>query len=281
MPYLGNQPSSGGYHKLDNLTASATDTYALTLGGSAYYPATANQLMVSLNGVIQAPQDSFTISGSNIVFASTLSASDSIDFIMSFGDVYGIGTPADGTITDAKIQSMAASKLTGALPAIDGSALTGVSAGKLLNLVSTEKTDQFTTTSTSFVDVTGMSATITPSSTSSKILVFFTVGLVGNSTGGQFCYAQLVRDSTAISVGDIAGSRIPVSAGFGGDVAYENGPLTIHVLDSPSTTSATTYKIQFRVQSGGTAKFNSRGDDADNSGIGRTSASLTVMEIEA
>jgi len=127
MPYLGNQPSSGGYHKLDNLTASATDTYALTLGGSAYYPATANQLMVSLNGVIQAPQDSFTISGSNIVFASTLSASDSIDFIMSFGDVYGVGTPADGTITNAKIQSMAASKLTGALPAIDGSALTGIS----------------------------------------------------------------------------------------------------------------------------------------------------------
>jgi hypothetical protein len=127
MPYLGNQPSSGGYHKLDNLTASATDTYALTLGGSAYYPATANQLMVSLNGVIQAPQDSFTISGSNIVFASTLSASDSIDFIMSFGDVYGVGTPADGTITNAKIQSMAASKLTGALPAIDGSALTGLS----------------------------------------------------------------------------------------------------------------------------------------------------------
>lgn len=127
MPYLGNQPSSGGYHKLDSLTASATATYALTLGGSAYYPATANQLMVSLNGVIQAPQDSFTISGSNIVFASALSASDSIDFIMSFGDVYGIGTPADGTITDAKIQSMAASKLTGALPAIDGSALTGIS----------------------------------------------------------------------------------------------------------------------------------------------------------
>jgi len=140
MPYLGNQPSSGGYHKLDNLTASATDTYALTLGGSAYYPATANQLMVSLNGVIQAPQDSFTISGSNIVFASTLSASDSIDFIMSFGDVYGIGTPADGTITDAKIQSMAASKLTGALPAIDGSALTGLGGGTSVAVIGDQKT---------------------------------------------------------------------------------------------------------------------------------------------
>jgi len=158
--------------------------------------------------------------------------------------------------------------------------ITGAGGGKVLQVVSTEKTDQFTTTSTSFVDVTGMSATITPSSTSSKILVFFTVGLVGNNTGGQFCYAKLVRDSTDISIGDTAGSRLRTGTGGGGDQTYDNGPLTIHVLDSPSTTSATTYKIQFKAQTGGTAKFNSRGDDADSAGYGRTSASLTVMEIE-
>jgi len=151
--------------------------------------------------------------------------------------------------------------------------------GKILQVVSTEKTDQFTTTSTSFVDVTGMSATITPSATSSKILAFFTVGLVGNSTNGQFCYVKLVRGSTDISVGDAASNRTPLGSGTGGDQTYENGPLTIHVLDSPSTTSATTYKIQFRTQASGTAKFNSRGDDADNANYGRTSASLTLMEI--
>ena len=126
MPYIGKAPVSGGFHKLDSLTASATATYALTLGGAAYFPETANQLLVSLNGVIQAPQDSFTVSGSNIVFASALTSSDSIDFIVALGDVLGVGTPTDGTVTDAKIQSMAASKLTGALPAIDGSALTGL-----------------------------------------------------------------------------------------------------------------------------------------------------------
>lgn len=155
----------------------------------------------------------------------------------------------------------------------------GMPAGAVLQVVSTEKTDQFTTTSTSFVDVTGMSATITPSSTSSKILVLFNVGLIGNSTIGQFAYLKLVRDSTDISIGDTAGSRIRVSAGVGGDQNYENSPASIQILDSPSTTSAVTYKIQMKTQTTGTAKFNSRGDDGNTASYGRTSASITLMEI--
>ena len=139
MPYIGKSPVSGGFHKLDALTASATATYALTLGSAAYYPETANQLLVSLNGVIQAPQDSFTVSGSNLVFDSALTSNDSIDFVVALGDVLGVGSVTDGAITtakignnavtDAKIDTMASSKLTGALPAIDGSALTGIQAG--------------------------------------------------------------------------------------------------------------------------------------------------------
>jgi len=105
MPYIGKSPVSGGFHKLDNLTASATATYALTLGGAAYYPETANHLIVSLNGVTQAPQDSFTVSGSNLVFDSALTASDTIDYIIALGDVYSVGTPSDGTITLAKLDS--------------------------------------------------------------------------------------------------------------------------------------------------------------------------------
>ena len=103
MPYIGKSPVGGGFHKLDNLTASATDTYALTLGGAAYYPETANQLLVSLNGVIQAPQDSFTVSGSNLIFDSALTASDSIDFVVALGDVLGVGSVTDGAVTTAKI----------------------------------------------------------------------------------------------------------------------------------------------------------------------------------
>lgn len=103
MPYIGKSPVGGGFHKLDNLTASATATYALTLGSAAYFPETANQLLVSLNGVIQAPQDSFTVSGSNLVFDSALTSNDSIDFVVALGDVLGVQGVTDGTITKAKM----------------------------------------------------------------------------------------------------------------------------------------------------------------------------------
>ena len=130
MPYIGKSPVGGGFHKPDNLTASATATYALTLGGAAYYPETANQLLCSLNGIIQAPQDSFTVSGSNLVFDSALTASDSINFVVALGDVLGVQGVTDGTVTTAKIanQAVTMDKLatSGTLPALDGSALTGL-----------------------------------------------------------------------------------------------------------------------------------------------------------
>ena len=103
MPFIGKQPEVGAYSKLDAITTSATATYNLTLDSGAYYPSSANHLLVSLNGVMQAPQDSFTVSGSTIVFASTLASTDSIDFIMALGDVLDIGTPSDGTVTSAKL----------------------------------------------------------------------------------------------------------------------------------------------------------------------------------
>ena len=136
MPFIGQEPISGAFHKLDAITTSATATYNLQLNGGAYSPASANHLLVSLNGVIQAPQDSFTVSGSQITFDSPLTSSDSIDFIMAYGDVLNIGTPSGGSVntsqlansavTDAKISDMASSKLTGALPAISGASLTDV-----------------------------------------------------------------------------------------------------------------------------------------------------------
>lgn len=260
MPYLGNQPSSGGYHKLDNLTASATDTYALTLGGSAYYPATANQLLVSLNGVIQAAQDSFTISGSNIVFASALSASDSIDFIMSFGDVYGVGTPADGTITDAKIQSMAASKLTGALPAIDGSALTGVGggAGTIAQIQYTQfdGTNTYTTTGTDPANpiiLTDLTVNITPSATNSIIqLQAMVTGEFGDADDMWNHTFYFLRDTTKLAA-PTAGSR-PTGVSVAtrthsSDAASTPEAAFFQYFDSThNTTSQITYKVGLHLQ---------------------------------
>ena len=105
MAYIGKQPVVGNFVKLDAITTSATATYNLTNGGVAYFPQTANNCIVSLNGVIQSPTSAYTISGSTIVFSDALTASDSIDFILVLGDVLSIGTPSDGTITSAKLAS--------------------------------------------------------------------------------------------------------------------------------------------------------------------------------
>ena len=87
MAYIGRVPQVGNYFTLDAITTSSTDTYNLLKDGVAYVPETAYHLIVSLNGVIQAPITAYTVSGSQIIFASTLSASDSIDFITVLGDV--------------------------------------------------------------------------------------------------------------------------------------------------------------------------------------------------
>ena len=130
MPFIGQEPITGAYHVLDAITASATATYNLQLDGGAFSPATANQLLVSLNGVIQKPGSSFTISGSQITFSSALTSSDSIDFIIALGDVLSVGTPTDGSVATAKIAPNAVTmdKLatSGTLPALDGSALTAL-----------------------------------------------------------------------------------------------------------------------------------------------------------
>ena len=103
MPFIGTQPEIGGYSVLDALTASATANYTLQLNSANFSPASANQLLVSLNGVIQKPGSSFTVSGSTLSFSSALTSSDSIDFIIAMGEPLLIGTPSDGTITTNKL----------------------------------------------------------------------------------------------------------------------------------------------------------------------------------
>jgi len=103
MPFIGQEPLQGSFHKLDAITTSATATYNLLLNGGAFTPGSANQLLVSLNGVIQSPGSSFTISGSQIIFSSALTSSDSIDFIMSYGDVLNAGVPSDGTVNTSQL----------------------------------------------------------------------------------------------------------------------------------------------------------------------------------
>jgi len=112
MPYIGKTPLVGAYQLCDAITTSATATYNLTVGGSAVVPGSAQNCIVSLNGVIQAPVNAFTVSGSQITFASALTATDVIDFIVILGNVFDIGKPTDGSVTNASVSASAAIALS-------------------------------------------------------------------------------------------------------------------------------------------------------------------------
>ena len=105
MAYIGKSPVIGNFVKLDAITAvNGQAAYTMQNGGSNFTDyESVNQFLVSLNGTIQAPTDSFTVSGSTLTFASNLSTGDVIDFIMVFGNSLSAGTPTDGTVTAAKL----------------------------------------------------------------------------------------------------------------------------------------------------------------------------------
>ena len=105
MAYIGKTPVIGNFVKLDAITAvNGQAAYTMQNGGSNFTDyESVNQFLVSLNGTIQAPTDSFTVSGSTLTFASNLSTGDVIDFIIVFGNSLSAGTPTDATVTTAKL----------------------------------------------------------------------------------------------------------------------------------------------------------------------------------
>ena len=104
MPYIGNQPISGNFIKLDTISVvNGQAAYTMQKDSANFSPASANHMLVSLNGIIQNPGSSFTISNHTITFASNLVTGDVINFILVLGDVLNIGTPSDNTVTNDKL----------------------------------------------------------------------------------------------------------------------------------------------------------------------------------
>lgn len=157
--------------------------------------------------------------------------------------------------------------------------------GKVLQVVSTTKTDTFTLTSATYTDITGLSVSITPTSSTSKILVMVSLQGQGTASGGAAgdLGARLVRDSTAISIGTSTSTRIPASVSVGSTSSTSAQFFSgVTFLDSPATTSSTTYKMQVKANgSSGTIYVNRSLNDVDDPAIFRPVSSITVMEIGA
>jgi hypothetical protein len=296
MAYIGRSPSVGAYKVCDAISTSATDTFNLLVGGVATSPETANNCIVSLNGVVQAPGASggFTVSGSTIVFNSALTTADVIDFIYILGDTMSIGTPSDDTVTLAKMASGtdgniisydASGNPVAVATGNDGQVLTSAGAGqppafeaagggKVLQVVSNTWNDTTSGTSSTFALVTGSGTSITPSATSSKILI---VGFVSCDHSGDSQIRFKLYDSTSEITGasGSGGSGYNVTVGHTGHnygTAGVNALPYVH-LYSPSTTSAVTINLYFASSSTGWVNAN-HGSDAQ-----RFISNTTLYEI--
>jgi hypothetical protein len=254
---------------LTNKTLTTPVISSITNTGTLTLPTSTDTL------VGRATTDTLT----NKTLTSPVLTTPSISTIDAKGDLLA-GT-ADNTIARLAVGT------NGHVLTADSAETTGLKwaapagGGKVLQVVSTTKTDTFTTSSTSYTDVTGLSVSITPTSATSKILIFVNMMGQGKAAGADLG-GQLLRGSTAISVGTSVSTRTAASVATGAPGGSSQLSSSVTFLDSPATTSATTYKMQVKANGGGAAVYVNRSEnDVDDPAIFRTASSITVMEIGA
>lgn len=151
--------------------------------------------------------------------------------------------------------------------------------GSIIQTVTTTLTTTFATTSGTYTDITGLSVSITPSSASNTILVVVT--LQGSGSTSTSPIYQLVRGSTPICIGTSVGSRTAGTSSLNVNSASGMNSNSFHFVDSPATTSATTYKVQIlSVSAGQQVLINSSNTDTNVAGFPRTASTITVFEIK-
>jgi hypothetical protein len=152
--------------------------------------------------------------------------------------------------------------------------------GGVIQIVQSVKTSVFSTQSTSWVDITGMTATITPQSASNKIMVSGNF-VLGTTNGGYFQF-RILRGSTAIDIGAADGNKTQATYSSFADShgSQYNFSYTPMYLDSPNTTSATTYKCQFQVpHSSYGAVINRTWADDNSDYLSTYQSNFTLMEV--
>ena len=264
MPFIGNQPTQGRFIELDSLTASATANYTLQLNSANFEPESVNNLLVSINGVIQG-SSTMSLNGAVLTVGATLSSSDTIDFVRVFGNVGTVSTPTDGSVTANKIGTGAVTSAKiadGTIVNADINASAGISGSKLgtgaiLQVVPQAiSADVANITSTSYHS-SGLTLSITPSATSSKILLLF-------STSTYVVAGGVISVSIHRNITSSTNANTQVSGGTNLDTSSNNyglshnfsetgsqiTPCSAMFLDSPSSTNAQTYTLTYRSQNG-------------------------------
>jgi len=262
MSYIGTAPTIGNFQVCDAISVvNGQASYTMQVSSVNVVPQSANHMLVSLNGILQKPNSSFTVSGSTITFASNLVTGDVIDFIQILGDVLDLGVPSDNTVSLAKLTATGTKSSSTFLRGDNTFAEAG-GGGKINQVLQTETTTPQDIASSTFTDLTNISLAITPSATSSKIFVIVNIH-ADTQVNDKGFGLQLVRGTTNIHTDN--GQKAFYSASSRLQSKYLH-----HELDSPNTTSATTYKVQIKTDGGNTVRFNDQ-----------SLSSITLMEVLA
>ena len=266
MAYIGKQPVVGNFQVCDAISVvNGQAAYTMQVGSTNVEPENANHMLGSLNGILQKPGSSFTISGSTITFASNLATGDVIDFIILLGYTLNVGTPSDDSVGAAQIKNDLISGTTALTSAPDDTDEFLVSdAGTLkridysliksapgLNLISTTTVSS----SASTVDITsGIDSTykryvlqytnVHVSSDGAQLYgKFYVDGTI--TSGSDYIYGAIGRhsggsDITWQSTGN-ASFRFNYDVGSDNDQAT-NGSITL--FDPSNTTFTTSFYIE-------------------------------------
>ena len=103
MSTLGKSPQFGIYQRMDAITGTSDSSYTLKINLIPQPNFIAEQLIVSVNGVIQSPNSAYTVNGSTITFSEAIDSTDAIDFITAMGHAHSTSTVSDNVITAAKL----------------------------------------------------------------------------------------------------------------------------------------------------------------------------------
>ena len=157
------------------------------------------------------------------------------------------------------------------------------SSGGIIQVRSTTITNAPTFTETSFTDVTGLSVSITPTRSDSKVLIMVNIHATSNSSTQAYFRIFRTSDNTAVCVGDASGSRQRMTMRSGdSDSSNVEEPLNFNYLDSPSTTSAVTYGVRLHNSDNGSATLFLNRSDNDTDQVTtttRTVSTITAMEV--
>jgi hypothetical protein len=253
--------------------ATASDTEPTGVGdGHIWYRSDQSQTLIRYDNTWVEIGSAGGFDNASTNFPTSLDSATGFAAVEALQAKVGVNSSAVTTSLDYKVAQLE-------------SDVAGFTSGKILQVVSTTKTDTFSSTNNQvWTDVTGLSASITPSSVSSKILVLASVPFAYDVAASQIGAVGITRDSTDALQPDSYGNRIPAFIAHNyNPITSDNTsmlPATINFMDEPASTSSLTYQIRVISTNGsGTVYVNRSVNDADDDRYTRGIATLTLLEI--